>query len=432
MDYKNNEIPLIFKCNNEHVFKKSWSNFHSNPICSKCKKEEKSQKQFLLLKELVESNGGKILSNKYINSVTPIDFICGCGRKYSLTSTKIKLSKGFCPLCHYERSAKKLSHNYEDVNEFFKQNNCILITKNYINSKQLLEFVCFCGNTYKKSFNDFMNSPMCGQCGFKNVASNPKYTFEQIFNFYKENNCKLLISKDEYKNKLMHADFICSCGKRGNRQIKQFYKTPYCKKCGIEMGKEVEQYIYDRVKIFVEENNCKLLTTNKEYKNTLTYLDIKCFCGNIFKTSFINFKHENKRQCNDCGINLRSGENSPLWNGGLSSERDIVKNSDEYKLWRNKVYKRDNYTCQCCGDNSGGNLQAHHIYNFSEFINLRLDVENGITLCDLCHNFNKYGSFHHIYRANNNTLEQLEEYIKRYKSGEFDELRSKNYINNIN
>lgn len=67
--------------------------------------------------------------------------------------------------------------------------------------------------------------------------------------------------------------------------------------------------------------------------------------------------------------------------------------------WRNEVYKRDDYTCQKCGDNTGGNLEAHHKNHLSDLIrelniidiidaieNKDLwDIDNGITLCNDCH-----------------------------------------------
>ena len=56
------------------------------------------------------------------------------------------------------------------------------------------------------------------------------------------------------------------------------------------------------------------------------------------------------------------------------------------------------------GDNSGGNLSAHHINNFSDHEDLRFVLSNGITLCDSCHNPNKIGSFHNIYGTHNNNL----------------------------
>lgn len=70
-------------------------------------------------------------------------------------------------------------------------------------------------------------------------------------------------------------------------------------------------------------------------------------------------------------------------------ERRRVENNEyrvsyEYKKWRASVYKRDNFTCQDCGVR-GGELNAHHIKPYSKFINLRTDINNGVTLCVDCH-----------------------------------------------
>lgn len=120
----------------------------------------------------------------------------------------------------------------------------------------------------------------------------------------------------------------------------------------------------------------------------------------------------------------RLGEKSHLWKGGITPEYYKIKSSPEYKQWRKLVFERDNYTCQCCGDNKGHNLNAHHILNFIDHPDLRFNIDNGKTLCDKCHLSNFKGSFHYIYGTHNNTKEQLEEYIQRFKSGEFDELRN--------
>lgn len=61
-----------------------------------------------------------------------------------------------------------------------------------------------------------------------------------------------------------------------------------------------------------------------------------------------------------------------------------MRNSPEYQEWRACVFERDHYTCQNCGQ-VGWNLNAHHIKPFKDFPNLRLDVNNGITLCRNCH-----------------------------------------------
>lgn len=63
-------------------------------------------------------------------------------------------------------------------------------------------------------------------------------------------------------------------------------------------------------------------------------------------------------------------------------------NSKKYKKWREEVFKRDNYTCQECGQ-IGGYLNAHHIKSWAEHEELRYDINNGITLCKKCHRHSK-------------------------------------------
>jgi len=105
-------------------------------------------------------------------------------------------------------------------------------------------------------------------------------------------------------------------------------------------------------------------------------------------------------KCKECGCDLSTykkgtgycqkcyvGEKTRRWNPNLDDEqrengRSI--NPDYYK-WRIDVFERDDYTCQRCGDNKGGNLVAHHISGFSENKKLRTDINNGITLCSVCH-----------------------------------------------
>jgi 5-methylcytosine-specific restriction endonuclease McrA len=78
------------------------------------------------------------------------------------------------------------------------------------------------------------------------------------------------------------------------------------------------------------------------------------------------------------------GSKSHLWRGGITAQNTKVRNSFVTRLWRESVFKRDDYTCQECGQR-GGQLHAHHLKPFSSYPESRFDVENGQTLCVECH-----------------------------------------------
>jgi hypothetical protein len=78
------------------------------------------------------------------------------------------------------------------------------------------------------------------------------------------------------------------------------------------------------------------------------------------------------------------GENNSNWKGGITPENKKIRTSMEYKQWRTSVFERDGYTCQHC-DKVGGELHADHIKPFALYPELRLDINNGRTLCKDCH-----------------------------------------------
>lgn len=73
----------------------------------------------------------------------------------------------------------------------------------------------------------------------------------------------------------------------------------------------------------------------------------------------------------------------PWWKGGKKKENSIIRDSFEYKIWRESVFKRDNWTCIWCGVRK--DLNADHIKPFALFPELRFAIDNGRTLCNPCH-----------------------------------------------
>ncbi len=85
----------------------------------------------------------------------------------------------------------------------------------------------------------------------------------------------------------------------------------------------------------------------------------------------------------------KRGKETSNWRGGTTAINKRIRGTNHYKEWRIKVFTRDKYSCQECGNKCSEKnpvyLNAHHIRSFKDCPLLRFDVNNGITLCQPCH-----------------------------------------------
>lgn len=123
-------------------------------------------------------------------------------------------------------------------------------------------------------------------------------------------------------------------------------------------------------------------------------LNVSCGCHKIeiARQRFIEMSKFQKR------------ENHPQWKPDKTEEERILgRHYPAYAEWRVAVYKRDGYTCQCCG--SKKSIHAHHLFAYSTYREYRTALNNGITLCKECHI-----DFHSTYGKGKNTPDQFYEY----------------------
>jgi len=68
----------------------------------------------------------------------------------------------------------------------------------------------------------------------------------------------------------------------------------------------------------------------------------------------------------------------------VSPERKQARK--ELLRWSYLVGCKDDFTCQICGDDQEiVGIRSHHLEGFAFNKELRFDVDNGITLCVICH-----------------------------------------------
>ncbi|PET65156.1 hypothetical protein CN514_12360 [Bacillus sp. AFS001701] len=267
----------------------------------------KQVKQYVL-----EHSDCILISNEYIGIYEKLDFICGCGKPFQKSFFAFKYNKQYqCKSCGFARTRDSMSLNIEEIKRYVeKHTNCKLVSTEYKSNREKLDFICECGNPFQKSFEKFKgrNEILCKTCGRLKQMEARKLTFETVFKFVDENSNCVLISK-EYKNAHTKLEFLCSCGKKFKKTFDKFMSRNQrqCKKCGYHNISIIKTLNFEDVKKFVEEHSdCILKST--EYIDYYSELEFECKCGKMFKTSYDNFKHTDRRRCITCTKIRSKGE----------------------------------------------------------------------------------------------------------------------------
>jgi 5-methylcytosine-specific restriction endonuclease McrA len=234
--------------------------------------------------------------------------------------------------------------------------------------------------------------------------SRRRLSYELIRKEFEAAGCELLSKEYRSKEKL---NYICNCGKESSIMYDKFRIGQRCRNCRDKKIGNSWRHDLEHVKKVFNEGGCLLLS--ESYENGKQKLDYKCNCGNISKISF--FKFRAGQRCNDCryrriSASLR-GSNSPHYKHDKTEEERLLdRKYPEYRKWRKDVFTRDNYTCQHCFER-GGKLNAHHIESYSKNPELRTDIDNGITLCEIHHK-----EYHKNYYKNDSDKESLESFMR--------------------
>lgn len=169
--------------------------------------------------EKIFSDEGCSFDDVYMGVKYSYNYTCSCGNKSKIRIKDFKKG-GRCMNCK-----GRPKYTYEYVYTYFKDNGCLLLELEYIDSRTLMRYICKCGNLSKITFIRFKAGSRCMSCG-----GCKKYTYEYVYNYFKKHGCKLLETYYKDANTLMR--YICKCGKESTISFSTFKSGGRCRKCG--------------------------------------------------------------------------------------------------------------------------------------------------------------------------------------------------------
>lgn len=288
----------------------------------------------------------------------------------------------------------------EEIQKKLIENNIVVIKGKYNNWHS--EFVVQDKNGYKAIIKVGALMKGTNPSYFRKI--NP-YTIDNIKLWCKLNNYPYTYVKGEYKCNSSKLTFKCK--KHGEFEIawNKIISNRGCPKCANNI-----KHTFEEVSKKAIEFNPYVEILENTYNGAFSKVKCRCLHHNKEYETVWKKLYNGVNSCSECRRERFKGENNPRYNPNITDEQRQANESErhtlEYKQWVKSVLKKDGYTCQCCGSSKSGTLIAHHLNGFDNFIEERIDVNNGITLCEDCHKL-----FHKTYGYGRNTKEQYFEWI---------------------
>ena len=223
------------------------------------------------IKDSFAKKGYKLLSKKYTNCKQHLDYICNNGHQHKITFDSWIRGK-HCPYC--KGTIKK---TIEEIRKSFETEGYILLTNEYKNSKQKLDYICPVGHKHQIKWEKWHEGCRCFYC-----HGTPKKTIEEVKKVFSREGFTLLTKN--YVHARQKLDYICPSGHHHSINWDNWREGYRCPHCHGNARRDI-----DDIRKEFESEGYVLLT--KAYKNSDQKLKIKCPGGHLSLLRWRNWKY---------------------------------------------------------------------------------------------------------------------------------------------
>ena len=189
--YKNTKAAIRVRCPEGHEYQTNWANFNSGSRCAKCKKNAKWTIEEV--KHIAAGLNHTLISESYINSQSPLVFLCPEGHEYQTNWKSLYNDSNGCSVCV---GNEKIGINR--VQAQMEKFGYKLLSTEYINHTSYLQVRCPDGHDFETKWLNIRDfGPSCPTCPNSRAEAEIAGFLESIGVVDVETNCKNAISPYE-------------------------------------------------------------------------------------------------------------------------------------------------------------------------------------------------------------------------------------------
>jgi hypothetical protein len=288
-EYKNQQQRLDYLCPNGHKRSTTWKNWKKGSRCLICK-NQRTKLSIEAVSKAFEEEGYTLLSKKYVNSKTKLDYMCSNEHKNSITWADWNCGGYRCPDC---ANNKKLTITY--IKKTFEEEGYTLLSTVYENNTTPLKVTCPKGHMFVTRRVDWTSGRRCPVCYSERV------NIESVRGSFMAEGYTLLT--DTYIDAHSKLNYVCPVGHNHSISWASWQQGRRCYHCRNLKHrlpiKEIKTMFALEDYIFIE---------GSYLKNKLEYICPKSHEGSV---SLGNWKTNGVR-CIVCGNNGTSTQEQSL------------------------------------------------------------------------------------------------------------------------
>jgi len=157
--YTNINSVLEYECNKGHRNSVKWHIFKQGHRCPDCAGKIEPMKRIEMIRDLLEKEGYRLLSNIYINNSSPLEYECSQGHKSKVCWGSIQ--QGYrCFACSGNQK-----YSLEEIEKEFLKEGYILLSKEYRGANTKLFYKCSKEHQGQITWTNFQQGHRCPDCG---------------------------------------------------------------------------------------------------------------------------------------------------------------------------------------------------------------------------------------------------------------------------